>query len=142
MRFIKIKRQQTIYKYLEEFNDCFPHLKEKVDLFEFSKKLSEKAECYIVFFQKAAIGITFFYANDRDNGCGYITLIGVKKDQRSNGTGKKLLNFSIDKMIEKGMKKAKLEVDKDNLNAQGFYEHLGFKKCYEMPKSFYMEKEI
>lgn len=140
--FIRISEKQKLLKYLEIFEICFPHLKEKVNVCEYAEKLAQNAENYIMFSQNKPIGITCFYANDSINFCGYITLIGIMPDTQKGGFGKQLMDFTLLKMQDNGMKKVKLEVDSDNKNAQGFYYHLGFETDKENEKSLYLIKEI
>lgn len=140
--FFKIEDAVILEKHLRAFEVCFPHLKEKVDITEFAIKLANYAENYIMLADKKPIGITCFYANDSVNFCGYITLIGIMPDIQKGGFGKQLMNFTLSKMQENGMKKVKLEVDSDNINAQGFYYHLGFASDKKNEKSLYLLKEI
>ena len=140
--FLKIEEAEAIERYLRDFEVCFPHLKEKVDITEFAIKLSKHAQNYIMLDDKQPIGITCFYANDTVDYCGFITLIGIMPDTQKGGFGKQLMNFTLSKMQGSGMKKVKLEVDSDNINAQGFYYHLGFKVFKENEKSLYLVKEI
>lgn len=142
MDYKKITEAAEIYNYLLLFEVCFPHLKEKVDYLEFSKKLAENAEVYVAFENNEPIGITCFYANDSVNFCGYITLIGVITGRQKSGFGQKIIDFTFRAMQGKGMKSVKLEVDKDNLNAKGFYEHIGFHQVGETGRTFYLLKEI
>ena len=142
MDYKKITEATDIYNYLLHFEICFPHLKEKVHYSDFSKKLSKNAEVYIAFQNNEPVGITCFYANDNINFCGYITLIGIINSKQKAGFGKNIMDFTFLKMQEKRMKSVKLEVDKDNLNAYGFYEHIGFYKVGETSKTFYLLKEI
>ncbi len=143
MRYLQITETNDIYNALLSFSECFPHLKEKVtSLYVFAEKLAYKAEVYIGLSEDKPIGITCFYANDYQTRCGYITLIGVKSNCRKKGIGKDLLCFSIEKMQEKGMQTVKLEVDKDNYTAIGFYQHMGFQTLSEIENGFYLIKEI
>lgn len=140
--YVKISDKVKLLNYLQDFEICFPHLKEKVDLREYAAKLAQNAENYILLLEEKPIGITCFYANNAINSCGYITLIGIMPNTQKGGFGKALINFTFSKMLEKGMKFAKLEVDKDNINAQGFYAHLGFEPERECENSIYLVKKI
>ncbi len=142
IEFLKIEDAVALERHLRNFEVCFPHLKEKVDITEFAVKLSKYAENYIMLDGENPIGITCFYANDSINFCGYITLIGIMPDTQKGGFGKQLMQFTLSKMQENGMKTVKLEVDSDNINAQGFYYHFGFKTDKQNEKSLYLVKEI
>lgn len=143
MHFVRLENWKDIYKGLLDFENCFPHLCEKIESLEsFAKKLEASAYVYIACVENKAIGISCFYANDFENYRGYVTLIGVKRKQRGTGVGKGLLAFTEDVMRKNGMGAIRLEVDRDNVKAIGFYEHYGFKKEIEKESSFYMVKEL
>lgn len=139
----KLSTKEEIYERLIEFEICFPHLKEKVpSLLDFANKLNIHAEVYIAIETKKNIGISCFYANDLINYTGYIALIGVIKEKRGLGFGKRLLDFTEFIMRKKNMKYIKLEVDADNDNALHFYERNGFEKIAQLDNGFYMVKEL
>ena len=143
MEYIKLTCIESIYEAIFEFQENFPHLNEKVcSMKQFAQKLAEKAEVYIAREKNESVGITCFYANDNINYCGYITLIGIKTKYQKQGYGKELLSFTEKEMNKLKMKIIKLEVDKDNFNAQKFYIKNGFNKFEEKEKSFYMIKSI
>ena len=101
----KLSTKEEIYERLIEFEICFPHLKEKVpSLLDFANKLNIHAEVYIAIETKKNIGISCFYANDLVNYTGYIALIGVIKEKRGLGFGKRLLDFTEFIMRKKNMK--------------------------------------
>lgn len=51
-----------------------------------------------------------------------LEMLFIKSNERGKGLGKKLLNYGIEKYKIKT-----LTVNEQNINAKGFYEHLGFK---------------
>ena len=143
MVLIKHKEQKEIYKLLLEFDDCFPHLKEKIeDLEKFAYKLSKNAITIEIIEDNISLGMAAFYANDTsESKVGYLTLIGIKTEFRGMHLGKLLLNTAIDEMKALGMKCIKLEVDNDNLGALGFYKHHGFNENGEKKEnSIILEK--
>lgn len=91
---------------------------------------------------KKIVGFVAFYANDYESKVAYITQILVIDQYRNRKIGEMLINACQDKCREKGFTILKLEVNKNNENAQGFYEHLNFKKEVEKEKSYYMIKKI
>lgn len=142
MQYLKLHSADKIYESLVEFEACFPHLKEKItSLKEFSEKLYCNAEVYIAY-EEERIGFVAFYANDKVEFCGYITLIGIIDKYRNKGLGKELMDYSISIMKTKGMQICKLEVDNENYSAQTFYQKSGFLKVDEKEDSFYMIKEL
>ena len=142
--FIRLKSKDDIYDALKTFEDCFPHLIEKVvSLSDYAEKLSESANVYILTDGSITQGFLSFYSNDYDTKRGFITLLGVLPAFQKYGLGKIMMKFCIDNMRKDGMKKARLEVDGDNLNAQNFYEHMGFiRTSANGITSFFMEKTI
>ena len=139
----QINSCESIYNLLLEFDHCFPHLKEKIsDYRTFSEKLQKYANVFVVKDETSNIALTCFYANDFQNFCGYITLIGVKSECRGLGLGGYLLDFTEETMKKIGMKSIRLEVDRDNYNAQCFYLKKGFNIEEEKKGSFFMVKEI
>lgn len=144
MKFVNVYSYDEIYDLLIEFEECFPHLREKIVDFEsFSKKLSEFAKVIICRLGNKNIALSIFYCNDKISRIGYISLIGVKKEFRGLGIGKQLFDQTKNIMKECGMCRIKLEVDKDNLNAKRFYFYLGFKSFEKSYKdSEYLVLEI
>jgi len=53
--------------------------------------------------------------------------IDIEDGYHNQGIGKKLIQAQLENLKEKGSKGVHLGCDKKNLNAQGFYKHLGFK---------------
>ena len=139
--FKKINDCDEINNLLVDFEDCFPHLKEKIsDYSEFSKKLQKYANVFVANIGLETIGISCFYANDFDFFHGYISLIGIKKEYQSQGYGKELLCFTEQKMLEMKMKTIKLEVDNDNIKSLTFYKLNGFEIDELLQNSLYMKK--
>ncbi len=136
--------EDAVYNALADFQECFPHLGEKVrDLRAYAQKLCMSANTYVLIKDEKQAGITSFYANDQVLHCAYISLIGIKQQFQKCQMGRALLNYSELKMKQQGMKKVRLEVDCDNINAQGFYRHMGFNiKEKASDNSWFMEKEF
>jgi len=116
---------------------------EKVsDLFLYAEKLFKHAGVYLMLSDGMPCGITCFYANDMLKRTGFISLIGVKAAFRRGGYVKKLILYTESKMLEEGMTAVRLEVAKNNLNAIGFYRHMGYTPDSETENGFYMVKDI
>ena len=141
---VKLNNQDDILNLLYDFDDVFPHLKEKVKDYEaFALKLKENAFVYKAAINDNVFGILVFYANDNDTKRAYISLIGVKKEYRATGLGRYLIDSCIEFSKANGMKSILLEVDNDNKNAISFYHRLGFEKTGEASKtSIHMKKDI
>lgn len=124
---IQIKDEKEILNLLYEFDDVFPHNREKVtDYVGWAKKIFHNGITYAITENNEYIGIVVFYANDKKDKKGYISLIGLKSDCRGKGLGKALLDDVIKEMKKCGMCKVFLEVDNDNKNAIDFYSEYGF----------------
>lgn len=54
--------------------------------------------------------------------------IDIIDSYQKGGYGRKLIDALFSRLKEEGIKGIRLGTSKDNKNAQGFYEHLGFKK--------------
>ena len=144
MKLKELNNNYDIYNLLMDFEDCFPHLKEKVDnLQSFSNKLNQYANVIVLQKDGKNIAMSAFYSNDVIDFTGYITLIGVKSDYRGLNIGNRIMNETILIMKKCGMKKVCLEVDNDNVQALGFYKHIGFKEIgFKSENSLYLEKDI
>lgn len=144
MEYRKAYSEEKIKILLKAFEGCFPHLRSHItNIDDYAKKLASYAEVYSFWNGKDMMGLTVFYANDRKTYYGYISLIGLFPEYRKKGNGAALLHFCEEKMRQAGETKLKLEVDDDNIPAQGFYRHMGLKETGRASEtSFYMEKDL
>ena len=144
MEFVRITSAEEIHNIITEFLPLLPHLKEKQnDLFGFSKKLAEFA--VVVAAKEDEINVSFvvFYSNDKENKCGYFTLLATREDFQGKGLGKALYSYGFEQMKKDGMEIARLEVDCDNPIAIKLNESIGF--VYESDtdrNSIYMKKDL
>ena len=141
---IRVDTHDDVLNLLYEFDEVFPHLKEKVaDYDAYALKLKENAFVYKAMIDGKVFGILVFYANDFHRKKAYVSLIGVKKEYRSMGLGRYLMDSCIMMSKKNGMTKLFLEVDFDNKNAMEFYKKAGFMKDANASKSsIYMKKEL
>lgn len=63
-----------------------------------------------------------------DGRRGYLNHLGVRSEYRRKGIAKELLNRVECELIKAGIKKEALFVLCDNISAQEFYEHIGWKE--------------
>lgn len=118
----RIVGEENILNLLYEFDDVFPHNKEKIDDYRsWASKINEKGFAVTLDDQDKIVGMAVFYANDIANRKGYISLIGLKPDYRGRGLGAAFLNDIIFEMKKEGMTSVSLEVDNDNQSALSFY---------------------
>ncbi|RLG59523.1 ribosomal-protein-alanine N-acetyltransferase [Candidatus Geothermarchaeota archaeon] len=67
---------------------------------------------------------------------GEIVSIAVKPKYRRKGIGKRLMLEAIRYLKSKGVKRVGLEVREGNKEAISFYELIGFKKAYVIPRYY------
>lgn len=144
MRIEQCSDGQLFYNVLMGFEDCFPHLKEKVlSLREYAQKVVTYGHVLLAVENETIIGLCAFYDNDAETKVGYITLIGVQKDYRKRQAGKSLLAGCEELMRNHGMISAKLEVDDDNVAAKRFYVRMGYQESEKASAtSHYMSKQL
>ncbi len=132
-----------IVDYLSEYNNEFvPKLTETVDIEEYSKKIEQLAEHFLIYNNNNEIvGFAATYINDYVTKTAYLTYIHVKKSEQGKKYGKKLLSEIIEYTKKSNFIALKLEVSKKNPTAKWFYEMNGF--CVEIEKetSYIMKKE-
>ena len=69
---------------------------------------------------------------------GHILNIAVSRAFRRLGIGRKIMNFALQVMSEKGVKYALLEVRKNNMPALNLYKSMGFRKI-AVRKKYYSD---
>ena len=142
---IRTNNETDIFIVLNKLKDSFFNscLEDDCFLIEMSKKFSEKAYFYYYGTVNEPEAFIAFYANDFDIRTSYISMIIVARDYQGKGLGKKLIEKMISVSLNNNMKRIKLEVNKENIKAIKFYEHLGFIKTEEETKeSFFYIKNI
>ncbi len=88
--------EKDILNHLNACNALFlKDLKEKVDIKEYSKKLSEKAIKFEAWQNNSLIGLIATYFNDPKNSAGYISNVSVIENSFNKGFGTKLLEKTI-----------------------------------------------
>lgn len=87
-------------------------------------------------------GFAAFYANDNINNIAYLSMIVVRKYYQHLGIGKRLMNDIIKICRENGMRSIKLEVDKNNFGAIGFYKTLNFEVLNDDGSTLTLKKHL
>jgi ribosomal protein S18 acetylase RimI-like enzyme len=124
---IKTANENEIYTHLIECSDNFyPPLAGRVDIREYSKKIATKAVTLEAWMQNELIGLIAAYINT-ENKDSFITNVSVIKKYSGAGVASKLLADCIVYAKERDIKKIRLEVNKDNAPAIGFYTKFDFK---------------
>lgn len=123
----RIKGKKNILNLLHEFDDVFPHNKEKIDDYaKWAKKISDHGVVTVLEHDCEIAGLAVFYENDYLERKGYISLIGLKKQYIGKGLGRAFLDEIIAEMKMQEMLCVYLEVDNDNSQAADFYMKYGF----------------
>ena len=123
---IRVIGKTKVLNLLYEFDDVFPHNREKISNYEeWASKISNNGLA-VVTDNNVHAGMAVFYANDLKGRKGYISLIGLKPNFRGKGLGKAFLDDVIKEMKKNGMNSVLLEVDDDNQSAKDFYTRFGF----------------
>lgn len=87
-------------------------------------------------------GYIVLYANDFQTKKAFISMLGVRPLYQKQGCGKYLIQACEEIARERMMKTLTLEVKKNNINALGFYKHLGFEETFEKEESFFYTKDL
>lgn len=97
----------------------------------FRKALSEKSEEDVLIFNKnnpvGFLTLGKCRDNDSDNYWGEICGIYLLPSYWNQGIGTKLINWGISELKSRSFTKISLWVLEENINAQKFYEKIGFK---------------
>ena len=127
MKFERLKEKDAIYRAIQSFSTEFSSLETRVDLNQYSQKLAEHSYTVLLKGENRALGVAAMYVNDFENKVAFITLIGIRSQFQKSGYGSILLQHCIEKAVDTGMKKIRLEVDNDNQKARDFYDRNGFR---------------
>ncbi len=112
-----------VYEHLNECsNEFVPKLDSYVDIESYSDKIVNKSIRFEAFYGTKLVGLIAVYIGD---DLGFITNVSIDPEFHGIGLSKRLLNLCIEN-VNKGGKKIKLEVNKDNLRAISFYIKNGF----------------
>lgn len=89
------------------------------------------------------VGVAAVYANDETGKQAYLTYIALLESYRKKGIGKKLLELAENTAYSNGMKRVKLEVKVNRIDAISFYK----RNLYEILEkkdnnSYFMIKEL
>lgn len=87
-------------------------------------------------------GFVAFYANDKDNGCGFISMIIISRYFQGCGIGSNLLKLCAEQCKNNGMTTLRLEVNENNERAIAFYKKKGFKEVNKRDASIFLEIDL
>ena len=119
-----------------------PPLDSYIDIPSYSFKLQTYSETFEAWYNDELISLIACYLNDHDSKIGFISNVSTVKAYQGFGIAKKMIHDLFEHAIHKGFTSLTLEVNKDNRNAIGFYENLGFIKDYLKNDFQVMEKYL
>lgn len=117
----------VIYNFLISGNEKYRKtLSDRLNIREYSKKLSIKANNFIVTKNKDIVSYSGTYFDMRNKNT-FISKISVREAYLRHGIGRKLINYICDHAIERKMTLITLEEKTQNENLKDFYLSLGFR---------------
>ena len=140
---LKIASSEDIYLHLKECNsDFIPPLDQKVDLHEYSKKISEKAITFEAWENKILIGLVAGYFNDIEKKIGYITNVSVIKNWKGKGIALALMSQCIEYAKKYSFNEIDLEVSSQNIGALELYRKVKFVEFEKKNDMVFMKLKI
>lgn len=130
--FVKKKKTTKVNaKQIEEFltdvDKDFPvAISDKVDLKEYSNKLSEKATIVTEIKDNKIACMVAGYTENTEDNLAYVSIMATRKEFRGQGFAGATLSKFIDKCKQKGLKAVHLYTKKENQQARSVYSKLGF----------------
>lgn len=124
---------------LKQFIEAFPTLSERIDIEQYSIKLSNNA-LFILACEDDEIVAFIAYYKDYDKRMKYIPLIAVKESYRGKGIGGAMLTKLF--VLDDHFTCIRLEVFKTNKKAYQFYANHGFSIIEDRNDRFLLEKTI
>jgi ribosomal protein S18 acetylase RimI-like enzyme len=135
--------QEEIRAHLEGCDGNFsPRLSLKVDIEEYSKKISAKAQTFEAWSSDTLVGLVAAYLNDRGARSAFITNVSVVKAFTGRGIASALLDRCLDRSRQEGMDAIGLEVSVESREAIRFYEKLGFSELERKGETVLMRLTI
>jgi ribosomal protein S18 acetylase RimI-like enzyme len=135
--------QADIQSHLEGCDGNFsPRLSLKVDIGDYSRKISAKAQTFEAWFGNSLVGLVAAYLNDRSARRGFITNVTVAKAFMGRGIASVLLSRCLDRSKQEGMEAIGLEVSFEKREAIHLYEKLGFAELERKGEIVSMELTI
>ncbi|OLC69898.1 MAG: hypothetical protein AUH79_00685 [Betaproteobacteria bacterium 13_1_40CM_4_64_4] len=122
--------------------DFSPKLSLKVNIDEYSKKITTRAKTFEAWSGRALVGLVAAYMNDPSTRTGFITSVSVVKEFMGRGIASSLLERCLNRSREQGMKTLRLEVSLDSREAIHLYKHFGFSEIVRKGETMSMELEI
>ena len=132
-------REQNIIFYLKKLsidkiadfmilndNDFFEKLSDRVNIYDYSKKLYENSIHFTLYDGDKLVGFSPCYFNDKKREVGYISSLTIRDNYRGLGLGSYMLS-EIKKYAEKnGFNSIMVTIHIDNQISSNFYNKNGF----------------
>jgi ribosomal protein S18 acetylase RimI-like enzyme len=119
--------REQIQAHLERCDENFsPRLSLKVDIGEYSKKISAHARTFEAWSGDALVGLVAAYLNDSGSRNGFITNVTVGKAFMGRGIASALLDRCLERSGQAGMETIGLEVSERSHEAIRLYAKHGF----------------
>lgn len=145
MEMVKLESEEAVFQFLKRYDaSATRKISDRVqNLEEYSEKLFEYAENYVIYQEGETAGFFSFYNNDIIEKRAYLTLIAIETRYQGMKLGSCAIDFICEKCRKNQMNRLCLEVDKKNTSACQFYRKKGFQMTGDASvDSFYMEKEV
>jgi GNAT superfamily N-acetyltransferase len=135
--------ESEIFNYLKNNDDTFvPTLSSRLNIPDFSRKLSEMSVHFCAFDDGCMIGLLAGYFNNNAELSGFISSLSVKKEYQSRGIASTLLDSAIEYGKSNEFKNIKLEVRNENKPALRIYQKAGFTNVSSAGNKIVMELKL
>lgn len=140
---IKTATELEIRDHLLHCDSCYiPPLSTRVNITEYSNKLSVLAMTFEAWHHANLIGLVAAYFNDETLSTAYISDVSVNSIYQGKGVARKLVLACINYAHERKFRYVNLEVGIENAGAIQLYTTLGFSKVTEKEHSTIMSLKI
>jgi len=134
--------REQILQHLRACDGNFiPALSSRVDLNDYSRKLSEKAVSFECWDNDVLAGMLNSYL-DNGSESGFISNVSVLHGYAGRGLGSSLLHMCLDYAADHGFRNIRLEVSPQNTPAVKLYSRAGFHWIPNPGGSYLMQLEI
>ena len=129
---------------LAHFRECAfePRLESYVNPEEYVEKILNYAQRFECWNGTSLAGLVAIYANDKDSGASFITMVSVGTQYGGKGIAGNLIEQAIDFTRAKGFRRVRLEVFSANQRAIRLYRRFGFEEVQSGEDKLIMELEL
>lgn len=135
--------REDIETHLEECDrDFSPNLSLKVDIEEYSEKISAQAKTFEAWSGGHLVGLVAAYMNDPGTRTGFITSVSVVRKFMGHGIASALLGHCLERARQAGMEAVQLEVSLQSPDAIHLYKKAGFSEISRKGETLSMKLEL